>query len=69
LQRANRIEAAVSSECVRCLLDARHVSAFSDKDVYRPVHAQHSIDLVSYLDIAHIFASGKASDFLERHAL
>jgi hypothetical protein len=42
------------------ILDAQHVSVFSGEDLNRPVRAKHSIDLVSYLDIGHILASGEA---------
>jgi hypothetical protein len=54
--------------CAR-ILDAHHISAFSGEDVNRPVRVKHSIDLVSYLDIDHILASGEAADFLECYAL
>jgi hypothetical protein len=51
------------------ILDLHHISAFSGEDVNRPVRVKHSIDLVSYLDIGHILASGEAPDFLECYAL
>jgi hypothetical protein len=51
------------------ILDAQHISAFSGEDVNRPVRAKRSIDLVRYLDIGHILASGEAADFLECYAL
>jgi hypothetical protein len=51
------------------ILNPQHVSPFSGEDVYRPVRLQGSIHLVGDLDIAHIFAPGKASDLLERHTL
>ena len=51
------------------ILNARQISAFSGEDVNRPVRVKHSIDLVRYLDIGHIFASGEAADFLECYAL
>ena len=47
------------------ILDAQHISAFSGEDMNCPVCAKHSIDLVRYLDIGHILASGEAADFLE----
>jgi hypothetical protein len=51
------------------VLDAHHICAFSGEDVNRPVRVKRSIELVRYLDIGHIFASGEAADFLERHTL
>jgi hypothetical protein len=51
------------------ILDAQHIAAFSGEDVNRPVRAKHSIDLVRYLDIGHVLASGEAADFLECYAL
>jgi hypothetical protein len=47
------------------ILNAQHVSAFSDEDVNRPVRAKHFIDLVRYIDVGDILASGKAADLLE----
>ena len=51
------------------ILDAHQISAFSGEDVNRPVRVKHSIDLVRYLNIGHILASGEAADFLECYAL
>jgi hypothetical protein len=47
------------------ILDAQHISAFSGEDVNRPVRVKRSVDLVRYLDIGHVLASGEAADFLE----
>jgi hypothetical protein len=47
------------------ILDAQHISAFSREDMNCPVCAKHPIDLVRYLDIGHILASGETADFLE----
>jgi hypothetical protein len=41
------------------VLDAHHICAFSGEDMNRPVRVKLSIELVSYLDIGHMFASGK----------
>jgi hypothetical protein len=51
------------------VLDAHHICAFSGEDVNRPVRVKHSIDLVRYLYIGHILASGEAADFLECNTL
>jgi len=51
------------------ILDAHQISAFSGEDANRPVRVKHSIDLVRYLNIGHILASGEAADFLECYAL
>jgi hypothetical protein len=51
------------------ILNARQISAFSSEDVNRPVRVKRSVDLVRYLDIGHILASGEGSDFLECYAL
>src|ERR1700730_2837052 len=51
------------------ILNAQHICAFSGEDMNCPVCAKHSIDLVRYLDIGHILASGEAADFLEYDTL
>ena len=51
------------------ILNAQHICAFSGEDMNRPVRVKLSIELVSYLDIGHIFASGEAADFLKCYAL
>ena len=47
------------------ILDAQHISAFSREDMNCPVRMKRSVDLVRYLDIGHVLASGEAADFLE----
>ena len=51
------------------ILNAHQISAFSGKDVNRPVRVKRPVDFVRYLDIGHVLASGEGSDFLECYAL
>src|ERR1700722_419620 len=68
--RAQIVSMPESLPCGRDgVLDAHHICAFSGEDMNRPVRVKLSIELVSYLDIGHIFASGEAADFLKCYAL
>ena len=58
--RAQIVSMPESLPCGRDgVLDAHHICAFSGEDMNRPVRVKLSIELVSYLDIGHMFASGK----------